>query len=445
MARRSLCFLALGLFCATLLAHHAPAARGAERLDKKAIQSLGREFFTARPSTRFQAWDAQKRRALLARAVALGPIPEGSLDDVVAMLWKSIRKQAPKPKEAIPTPYGEATWIQNGRGGKKSGLLIGLHGGGEGAGSASEAAGNWSMPKTLSVFPQGIRLVHDTWNTVHGEAFILTLIEIAKARYEIDPDRVYVAGFSMGGTGAWHMAGRYPDLFAGAIPAHGVVMAPQVKVATKEEVGEIQYGLLPNARNLAVYFYTGEQDKNCEPGTFLFAWDRIEQLRADDPTGYLDIRFKCWPGLAHAFPPGEPSTGLKWVATKKRNAFPEKLVWEYAEHPFPLPDDEDKIERLPQHWFYWLHCALPVDNMQVVARRKGNEFDLEATLAFPEDFTIYLNPSMIDVNEDVVVRVEGEEVYRGRPQPDVATILESLDARLDRTMVFDRKVKIPER
>ena len=420
-------------------------AGAAERVDKKAIQALGKDFFAARPKTRFEAWDAAARRALLARAAELGPLPEGSLDAVVELFWKSIHKLAPKPKGEIATPYGPATWIQNGSGGRKNGLLIGLHGGGEGAGSAGEAAGNWNMPKTLSLFPQGIRLVHDTWNTVHGEAFVLTLIEIAKARYEIDPDRVYVAGFSMGGTGSWHLAGRYPDLFAGAIPAHGVIMAPQVKVATKEEVGEIQYGLLPNVRNLAVYFYTGEADKNCEPGTFLFAWDGIQELRAQDPTGYGDIVFRCWPDLAHAFPPGEPSKGLEWIAKQRRNAFPEKVVWEYAEHPFPRPGDDDGIARLPQHWFYWLHCAHPVDRMQVTARRQGNEFDLEVTLAFPEDFTIYLNPTMIDVKEDVVVRVDGEEVYRGRPQPDVTTILESLDGRLDRTMVFDRKVKIPER
>ena len=30
------------------------------------------------------------------------------------------------------------------------------------------------------------------------------------------------------------------------------------------------------------------------------------------------------------------------------------------------------------------------------------------------------------------------EVWRGRPEPDFATVLESLDARLDRTLVFVR-------
>jgi hypothetical protein len=82
--------------------------------------------------------------------------------------------------------------------------------------------------------------------------------------------------------------------------------------------------------------------------------------------------------------------------------------------------------------------------MYVVATREGNTFDLSITLAYPEDFTIFLSPALIDVEEDVVVRLDGREVYRGRPVPDAATVLETLDARLDRTLTFDRRVKIPE-
>lgn len=423
-------------------------ADATDHLDKKAIQAFSKRWFKARPWTRFERWDPVVRSALLEEARAIGPVPEGSLETVRDLLWKAARKAAPKlRKDEIETPYGTAEWDRNGRGGKKSGLLIGLHGGGEGAGNKSEAAGNWSRPGHMGIYPQGIRLVHDTWNTVHGEAFVLTLIELAKVRYEIDPDRVYVAGFSMGGTGSFHMAGRHPDLLAGAIPAHGVLMAaPKSQVESLEEIEQMQYGILPNVRNLPVYFYTGRDDRNCRPWTFVYGWDLLQELKADDPGGYEDIRFRIWPDLAHSFPPGEPSKGLKWIAEKRRDTFPEKLVWEYASDPFPLPDaeDRDKARRLPKYWFYWLYCIRPADAMAVTAVRKGNEFDLSVTLAFPDDFTIYLNPEMIDVTKDVVVRVEGKEVWRGKPEPDFVTILESLDARLDRRMVFDRKVTIPE-
>jgi len=51
---------------------------------------------------------------------------------------------------------------------------------------------------------------------------------------------------------------------------------------------------------------------------------------------------------------------------------------------------------------------------------------------------------MIDATTDVVVRVKGKEVYRGKPAPDLVSVLESLDARLDRTLLFDRRIRLPE-
>lgn len=440
---RLLRLLALPL---VLLASCPRPAAAAGKVDRKAVEALAVAWAKARPKTAFVDWDPKARAEILARAKALGTLPEGAKDEVVEILWKALRREWPKTDEKVETPYGPATWIQSGKGGRKAGLVLGLHGGGEGAGSASEAAGKWTLPGCLCMYPQGIRLVHDTWNTVHGERFLLTLIEIAKAQHGIDPDRVYSMGFSMGGTGSWFLAGRHPDLLAGAVPAHGVLMAePKSQVATKEEVVRLQHGFVANVRNLPVWFYTGLEDRNCMPGTFLYAWDVLQELRKSDPTGYAEIRFEARPGVAHAFPPGEPKAGIDWVTGHRRVARPEKVVWEYASEPFPLPDGEDRTTRLPKRWFYWLRCERPADTMEVVASRRGNEIDLSVSMVEPEDVEVLLDPSMIDPSRDVVLRVDGKEVYRGRPVPDLVTVLESLDARLDRTLVFDRRVRAPAR
>ena len=412
-----------------------------DRFDNKAAAAFAKRWFEARPATRFDDWDEELRAALLADAEQLR-LPEGALDDAVEELLKAAKKRVPRArKKELDTPFGRATWLDSGTG-KNKGLVIGLHGGGEGAGSASEAT-RWQAKGCRGMYPQGIRLVHDTWNTVHGERFVLTLMEIAKVHHEVDPDRVYSMGFSMGGTGSWFLAGRHPDLLAGSSPCAGVLMAnPKSQLETKEEVEALQHGFVPNVRNLSMYYYIGLADKNCMPGTYLYVWDRIEALRAADPEGYRDLEFSTYPGLAHAFPPGEPTKGIKWLTAKVRNTFPDKLVWEYASDPFPQSRPQDARGRLDKNHYYWLYTSAPVDRMEVTATRAGNAFDLTIERADPSTFRLFLRPEMIDVEEDVVVTVNGEEGFRGRATPSFRALVESFDDKLDRSLVFDRCVPL---
>jgi len=438
----------------SLLAFPAPCL-AKPRLDRKLerkIEDLGERWWKARPKNKFFEWDAAQRKALLAEARALGPIPEGTFEDVKDALWDSVRRYGPKGEgrgkvhldNPYEKPYRDKMWFYvSGRRRRDQGLIVGLHGGGAGAGSADGPKGTWRMKRCLGMYPQGLVITGDNWNTVQGEKQILSMIEIAKAQYDIDPDRVYVAGFSMGGTGAWHMAGRFPDLFAGAAPCAGVLMAqPKSQLRKKEEVLAIQYGLVPNVRNLAMYYFIGLKDTNTMPGTYLFVQDMLKELRESDPGGYDEIHFEVYPDLAHAFPPGEPQKCLETLGKERRVTYPEKIVWEYARYPFPRPVPEDRTKRIVIRHMYWLRHDKPEDRMEIVATRKGNEFDVSILGAGREGAYVLLNPEMIDVEKDVVVRVEGEEVYRGRPRPDVATVLETLDVKLDKRLCFDRKIPL---
>jgi hypothetical protein len=168
----------------------------------------------------------------------------------------------------------------------------------------------------------------------------------------------------------------------------------------------------------------------------------LQELKKEDPDGYGKIRFQCYEGLTHSFPPGEPTNAIKYMAAQRRDSYPEKLRWEYAANPYPIPDEKDKTRRYQQHCFYWLRVDEPRDRMDIVATRKGNEFDVQLAGVEPKGCYVMLNPRMIDVEADVVVRVDGKEVYRGRPGPDFATVVESLDDKLDKTLTFDRKVPL---
>jgi hypothetical protein len=450
MFRRSL----LG-YAVVAIALTTAAARGQSKppvLDKslaKRLAVLSEHWWKARPATRFVEWDPKQRSELETEARALGAIPEGTLGEVVDLLWAPAKKLGPKGelvkgKLTISTPYGPA-WCYLATDGKKPSLLVGLHGGGADAGSADESRSTWEKPGCVGMYPQGIKLVDDTWNTVHGERFVLSLIEIAKAQYDVDPDHVYVAGFSMGGTGSWFFAGRHTDILAGAGPYSGVLMAaPRSQLASQAEVQAIQHGLVPNVRNLAMWYTIGLADRNCMPGTYLYVADMLSGLRQMDPEGYAKIHFQTYPDLPHAFPPGEPQAGLKFLFAESRDTFPTTIVWEYASDPMPQPSSDDPVRRIAKPMFYWLGCKEPVDRQKIRATRSKNEFTLDCDGCANKEkgLTIFLNARMINPAAEVVVRSGDKEVYRGKPAPDVWTVLQTLDDKLDRSMVFDRRIEL---
>ncbi|MFT7617547.1 MAG: hypothetical protein ACI97A_001186 [Planctomycetota bacterium] len=435
-----------------VVASPASSQKQARVLDKSAqkeLAGLALRFWKARPIHYFKSWDDQEKAAIFKAAQEWGPTPEGSLEALTKIFWKPTKKYGARfdkksgNRGILKTPYGDAWFFI--KGSSKKALVVGLHGGGEGAGSASEPAGTWSMKGAMGMYPQGIRLVHDTWNTVHGERFILSMIEIAKCKYQIDPDRVYTMGFSMGGTGSWFMAGRHPDLLAGSMPCAGVLMArPKSQLPRKEQIKDVQHGMVPNVRNLAMWYFIGLSDKNCMPGTYLFVADMLQELREEDKGGYGKINFKTYPGLAHAMAPGEPSNGIRYLANERRNKFPKKVVWEVATRPHPRRATGDLVARYNKQAFYWLRCPDAVDRQIIRATRAGNRIDLEVegTRNDAEGITIMLNPSMIDVKKDIEVYLEGTRIYQGKPKPNLGTFLTSLNDRADRAMVFDRQIDL---
>ncbi len=62
--------------------------------------------------------------------------------------------------------------------------------------------------------------VYGRWNGAGwhfaGETEVFEAIAAVQKRYKIDPNRILLRGFSMGGEGAWHIALHHPDRFAAA-------------------------------------------------------------------------------------------------------------------------------------------------------------------------------------------------------------------------------------
>jgi predicted esterase len=286
------------------------------------------------------------------------------------------------------------------------------------------------------VFPQAIQLVHDAWCTAEGERFVLTLIEMSKRTYDLDPDRVFAAGFSMGGTGTWWLCGRWPQLFAGGMPFHGVLFNDAQQTDHESRITSVQHGLMPNVRHVPLYYTTGTDDRNCIPYSYEFAAPLLDALRKAHPGDY-EIQYRCVPGLAHAFAPGEPAAACKWILGRRRTAVPKTVTWEALVDPgFPKNDGHMHVTGC-----YWLRCDTPVERMLVEAEVQGQNVTLQVQRHDPTGFVVYLSSALVDVGRPVTITCNGEKKYEGTPPASLAAMLETLSESFDREQVFERRVE----
>jgi predicted peptidase len=117
----------------------------------------------------------------------------------------------------IPDGYSPSTPVP---------LILALHFGVRGA----DAAGAGGDVVQILIGPALVDLgaiivapdsVRGDWSTPENEKAVNALLDMAMAQYAIDKKKVAVTGYSMGGTGSWHFAEKFPERFSAAIPIAG--------------------------------------------------------------------------------------------------------------------------------------------------------------------------------------------------------------------------------
>lgn len=117
-------------------------------------------------------------------------------------------------------------------------LVVYLHGSGErgvdpmalrDSGPFAALRNGKTMPATI-VAPQC--LPNAAWEPKSIAAFV----EDVASRHNIDRDRMYLVGYSMGGYGVWHTAAAHPERFAAIVPICGGVYPQRAKSLAKTPV-----------------------------------------------------------------------------------------------------------------------------------------------------------------------------------------------------------------
>jgi predicted peptidase len=119
----------------------------------------------------------------------------------------------------LPADYGKEQ-------GKKWPLIVFLHGAGErgddinlvkkhGPPKLLDAKNDLAVANFIVVSPQ---CPANKWWEPRD---VITLLDEVSQKYDVDPDRVYLTGLSMGGFGTWETASRFPERFAAIAPICG--------------------------------------------------------------------------------------------------------------------------------------------------------------------------------------------------------------------------------
>jgi dienelactone hydrolase len=132
------------------------------------------------------------------------------------------------------------------------------------------SGGPFVRPDTFTVQPYGR---YCNANKLAGETDLFEALADIKRRYRIDPDRIVVRGFSMGGAACWQFAAHYASEWAAAAPGAGFSETPEfLNVFQRETLKPTWWEqklwqmydcpeYAPNFLNLPVVAYSGEDDR----------------------------------------------------------------------------------------------------------------------------------------------------------------------------------------
>lgn len=311
-------------------------------------------------------------------------------------------------------PYHVETFGQ--RPEKGHSLYISMHGGGGTPKRVND--GQWENQKRLYRLDEGIyvapRAPTDTWNLWHQghiDLLFTRLIANMIALESIDPDRVYITGYSAGGDGVFQLAPRMADRFAAA-----AMMAGHPN-ETKP------LGL----RNLPFTIHMGERDSAYNRNGLAVQWkDQLADLQKQDPGGYQHW-VEIHRGKGH-WVDRQDAAGVKWMGQFSRNLVPQKIVW--------LQDD------VLHDRFYWLSVSpqKATERQLIKASYQDGKFTIEHS--DPKQLTVLLRDDMTDLDQPITVDYQGKRIYEGKVKRTIADMLSTLLDRGDPAAIFTAKVTV---
>ena len=291
-------------------------------------------------------------------------------------------------------------------------LYISMHGGGGTTAAINDS--QWQNQIKLYEPADGLyiapRAPTDAWNMWHEghmDALFVALIDAAVILDNVDPDRVYLMGYSAGGDGVYQLAPRMADRFGAA-----AMMAGHPNDASP-------LGL----RNLPMIIQVGGNDNAFDRANIAKRFgEQITKLREADPKGYVSMT-KLYEGTGH-WMEKQDVIALPWMAEHKRSLWPSRIVWK-----------QSGVTHNEYYWFSLTEADRPIAGSLISAAVSGQTITLASAEPFGSfpSLTLLLNDQLLDMDKPVQILLAGSRgpLFEGKISRTIASIAASLARRVD--------------
>lgn len=233
-------------------------------------------------------------------------------------------------------PYGVEIpeGLEWGAGKKAVPMWIWLHGRGDTATDLPFVYSKLMAKKPGQFQPAGTLVIHpfgrycNGWKSA-GETDVFECRNDAMKRFNVDENRVALAGFSMGGAGAWHIGAHFADQWAAVHTGAGFVDVKRYQKLTPDKMPpwyeQALWGVydvpcyVRNFKNVPLLSYSGENDTQRASADYM-----TEVLAAEG----MERPHLIGPGMGHKYHPEVIKEVQAWIekaVAKGRDPNPNKV------------------------------------------------------------------------------------------------------------------------
>lgn len=319
-------------------------------------------------------------------------------------------------------------------------LIVALHAAG---GTGENYIFTWAQHAQASgylvVAPTADRTT--VWHDADGRSIVLETVRDVCESFNVDPNRIFLDGTSMGAHGAWDIGLRAPDTWAALVSRSG---APSPIVRLR----------LPNALQLPMFVLHGLNDTLVPPD---IVKDAVAALKRQG--SYVEFLLDAKAG--HSGFGAETPRVLQWLGNRTRDPYPQhcrftlndlanpKCFWLQAEVLADDVYDPEKPLRVPRIAGQPLEGEMLENYLMSNAQAamalldgeiKGNTIRVEARHVV--GYTVLLDDRMVDLERPIEVYTNGKLSYTGSVTRSLPFMLEWARRHRDPEMLFSCHARV---